>query len=53
MITPKIAVSSNKGKTWEPATEFTEYKRKGETDDPYIYTQKLATSVNGKKWNLL
>lgn len=53
IITPKIAVSSNKGKTWEPATEFTEYKRKGETDDPYIFTQKLATSVNGKKWNLL
>ncbi len=52
-IHPKMAISRDRGKSWGSATDYMEYKKTGKTNDPYLYTYKLATSSNGKTWSFL
>lgn len=53
IINPKIAISSDKGKSWAPAGDYMKFKETGVSDDPYLFTYKIATSSNGKNWSFL
>lgn len=53
IIHPKLAISRDKGKSWGNATDYIEFKKTGESNDPYLFTYKLATTNNGKNWSFL
>jgi len=54
IINPKIAISKNYGKTWDLATDIYEYKKTGYTNNPYLYSYKLAGTINdGKDWKFI
>ena len=54
IIHPKIAISKNNGQTWDLATDVYEYQKTGYNNNPYLYSYKLAGTINdGKDWNFI
>lgn len=53
VISPKMAISKDKGKTWASASDYMKFKESGIADDPYLFTYKIATTYNGKNWTFL
>jgi len=54
IINPKIAISKNNGKTWDLATDVYEYQKTGYNSNPYLYSYKLAGTINdGKDWKFI
>jgi len=53
VIYPKLAVSKN-GKKWDLATDLYEFKKTGVNNNPYIFSYKLAGTINdGKDWKFI
>jgi hypothetical protein len=53
VIYPKLAISKN-GKKWDLATDLYEFKKTGINNNPYIFSYKLAGTVNnGKDWKFI
>lgn len=53
VIYPKLAVSKN-GKKWDFATDLYEFKKTGVNNNPYIFSYKLAGTINdGKDWKFI
>jgi hypothetical protein len=53
VIYPKLAVSKN-GKKWDLATDLYDFKKTGINNNPYIYSYKLAGTINdGKDWKFI
>jgi hypothetical protein len=53
VIYPKLAISKN-GKKWDLATDLYEFKKTGINNNPYIFSYKLAGSINnGKDWKFI
>ena len=53
VIYPKLAISKN-GKKWDLATDLYEFKKTGINNNPYIFSYKLAGTINnGKDWKFI
>lgn len=53
VIYPKLAISADNGKTWNFATDLYEYEKNGVKNTPYVFTYKLASTVNGNDWKFI
>jgi len=56
IITPKIVISRDDGKSWALATDYLDYKKTGKNNNQYLYTQKIAVGSGNNdnyKWSIL
>ena len=53
-INNKLSISSDNGKTWGLATDLYDYKKNGINTNPYLFTYKLASTIDsGNNWRFI